>query len=517
MTAGASMPALRPGVPILMYHEIAPASETSSRLAVPPEAFAEQMAYLHDAGFETVTAGRLAEIMAGPARRVPDRLVVLTFDDGFEDFHRQAMPVLDAYGYTATVFVTTGWVQDAGPHAAGRRPGRMLSWSQIAEAAQAGLEVGAHSWQHPQLDQLRGSVLREELYASKSTPRGPARRVRARSGLPVRVLQRPGPAGGPRRRLRLRLRGQQRHAGPATLTCWPCPGSRSAGPRACGPSRTSRTAGTSRRSSSGTGPSPRATPWPAGSGPPWAACRVTSSTAPPAGAPGDPGSPGRDRQQPGRRGETRPPARAWRAARQVTSAPRHRDTVRPGGAAPPASGPGLSPQAGPGRFLHGPAPVHDAPADGRSPLPQRLRAGRQQRGDRDPRTPLLGPRGPLVPDGRGGPGLGGVRGHEPAGRFHRAQLQRRAHPLHPAGRIDHQEARLPGLPGQRRGFGRRDHSLPARRSTGGGRRMRNSATPSSACSSSAPWSSGRCSPCRTACSPGCATRYGFFSKTVCSA
>ena len=168
MTAGASMPALRPGVPILMYHEIAPASETSSRLAVPPEAFAEQMAYLHDAGFETVTAGRLAEIMAGPAGRVPDRLVVLTFDDGFEDFHRQAMPVLDAYGYTATVFVTTGWVQDAGPHAASRRPGRMLSWSQIAEAAQAGLEVGAHSWQHPQLDQLRGSVLREELYASKT-------------------------------------------------------------------------------------------------------------------------------------------------------------------------------------------------------------------------------------------------------------------------------------------------------------------------------------------------------------
>jgi peptidoglycan/xylan/chitin deacetylase (PgdA/CDA1 family) len=168
MTAGASRPAVRPGVPILMYHEIAPASETGSRLAVPPEAFAEQMAYLHDAGFETVTAGRLAEIMAGPAGRVPDRLVVLTFDDGFEDFHRQAMPVLDAYGYTATVFVTTGWVRDAGPHAAGRRPGRMLSWSQIAEAAQAGLEVGAHSWQHPQLDQLRGSVLREELYASKT-------------------------------------------------------------------------------------------------------------------------------------------------------------------------------------------------------------------------------------------------------------------------------------------------------------------------------------------------------------
>ena len=162
------------------------------------------------AGFETVTAARLAQIMASQAGRLPDRAVVLTFDDGFEDFHRRAMPVLDQYGYTATVFVTTGWVQDAGPHAAGRRPGRMLSWSQIAEVAQAGMEVGAHSWQHPQLDQLRGSAPPGGAVREQSAPRGPARRPRARPGLPLRLFQRQGPAGGPRGRLRLRLRGQQR-------------------------------------------------------------------------------------------------------------------------------------------------------------------------------------------------------------------------------------------------------------------------------------------------------------------
>lgn len=166
MTARPGAPVLR--LPILMYHEIAPSGETSSRLAVSPEAFIEQIGYLHDAGFETVTAAQLAGIMAGQAGRLPDRPVILTFDDGFEDFHRRVMPVLDQHGYTATVFVTTGWIQDAGPDAAGRRPGRMLSWSQIEEAAQAGLEIGAHSRQHPQLDQLRGSVLREELHASKT-------------------------------------------------------------------------------------------------------------------------------------------------------------------------------------------------------------------------------------------------------------------------------------------------------------------------------------------------------------
>ena len=112
----------RPPVPILMYHEIAGPTETDSQLAVPPSAFASQLGYLHDAGFQTLTAGTVAEIMNGGGGQLPDRAVVLTFDDGFEDFHRQALPLLDRYGFTATLYVTTGWVEDAGPLPAGRRP-----------------------------------------------------------------------------------------------------------------------------------------------------------------------------------------------------------------------------------------------------------------------------------------------------------------------------------------------------------------------------------------------------------
>jgi peptidoglycan/xylan/chitin deacetylase (PgdA/CDA1 family) len=160
--------AVRPPVPILMYHEIAGPAETDSQLAVPPGNFASQLAYLHDAGFQTVTAGRLAESRSGGAGALPERAVVLTFDDGFEDFYRQALPLLDRYGFTATLYVTTGWVQDAGPLPAGHRPGRMLCWSQVAEAAAAGIEIGAHSRLHPQLDQLPRKQLREELRVSKA-------------------------------------------------------------------------------------------------------------------------------------------------------------------------------------------------------------------------------------------------------------------------------------------------------------------------------------------------------------
>jgi peptidoglycan/xylan/chitin deacetylase (PgdA/CDA1 family) len=155
-------------IPMLMYHQIAQPPETASHLAVSPAAFAAQLAYLHGEGFKTITAAELSLALAGETEGLPDRPVVLTFDDGYEDFHSRAMPLLERYGFTATVFVTTDWVEAARPLAVGNRPGRMLSWSQIAEAAHLGIEIGAHSRQHPQLDQLPDKLLREEIYTSKA-------------------------------------------------------------------------------------------------------------------------------------------------------------------------------------------------------------------------------------------------------------------------------------------------------------------------------------------------------------
>ena len=92
-------------VPILMYHEIAPPSETSSRLAVSPDAFSSQLAHLHDEGYQTVTAVELANALVHGAGGLPDRPVVLTFDDGYADFHSKAMPLLDQL-YAAAMRMT---------------------------------------------------------------------------------------------------------------------------------------------------------------------------------------------------------------------------------------------------------------------------------------------------------------------------------------------------------------------------------------------------------------------------
>lgn len=153
-------------LPVLMYHEVGDRETTQSPLAVTPKAFAEQLAFLHDAGFGTMTAAALPAALA--AGEPLDRTIVLTFDDGYEDFHSQALPVLSRHGFTATVFVTSGWVQDDVEWPGVRRPGRMLSWGQVAEVAAAGIEIGAHSCRHPQLDQITPDRLREELYASKA-------------------------------------------------------------------------------------------------------------------------------------------------------------------------------------------------------------------------------------------------------------------------------------------------------------------------------------------------------------
>jgi peptidoglycan/xylan/chitin deacetylase (PgdA/CDA1 family) len=153
------------GVPVLMYHEIAAPSETRSRLAVSPANFAAQLDYLRDSGFTAITAAELSARLAGDAGPLPGRPVVLTFDDGYADFHRRAMPLLDSRGFTGTLFVTTGWAHDPQMRQAG--PGRMLTRTQLAEAASAGIEIAAHSRSHPQLDQLPEPLVRDELGASK--------------------------------------------------------------------------------------------------------------------------------------------------------------------------------------------------------------------------------------------------------------------------------------------------------------------------------------------------------------
>ncbi|MEW9534337.1 polysaccharide deacetylase family protein [Microbispora sp. NPDC049125] len=159
----------RTRVPILMYHSVTDQPTPATRPhAVRPADFAAQMAYLKDGGFTPLTFAGLAAALEGGGPGLPARPIVITFDDGYADFHTEALPVLDRHGFPCTVFVTSGWLDDAGAEAAGRPLDRMLTWSQVREAAAHGVEIAGHSHSHPQLDQIPRDMVRQELRRNKA-------------------------------------------------------------------------------------------------------------------------------------------------------------------------------------------------------------------------------------------------------------------------------------------------------------------------------------------------------------
>ena len=155
-------------VPILMYHAVC--DETTSvarRLSVTPARFTEQMELLAARGCEPLTVRRLASLWR-EGGALPDRPVLVTFDDGYEGVHRHALPVLKGLGFPATVFAATGWIRgrDA-PDLAPGAPDVMLSWDQVRDLVRAGLEIGGHSHSHPQLDQTSDERLWFEVLRSR--------------------------------------------------------------------------------------------------------------------------------------------------------------------------------------------------------------------------------------------------------------------------------------------------------------------------------------------------------------
>lgn len=158
--------------PILMYHSVSErAPRRFRRFSVTPRGFEQQLRHMRERGCTALTIGELMRLRAGRLENPPARPVVLTFDDGFADFHEHAMPALARYGMRATLYVTTGyvgrtsaWLQGIG---AGHLP--MLNWGQLAELAQHGIEIGAHTASHPALDALPRIEAAREIVVSKRT------------------------------------------------------------------------------------------------------------------------------------------------------------------------------------------------------------------------------------------------------------------------------------------------------------------------------------------------------------
>jgi peptidoglycan/xylan/chitin deacetylase (PgdA/CDA1 family) len=142
-------------LPILLYHHVAP-TDNPSALTVSPQAFEQQMQALVDLGFQAITPRQLSEALCC-GLPLPERAVVITFDDGHADNFSYAFPVMRKHGLPGAMYVVANRTASPG----------FLTLEQLGEMVDAGWEIGSHTMSHPDLVSLGPEEMRSELYDSR--------------------------------------------------------------------------------------------------------------------------------------------------------------------------------------------------------------------------------------------------------------------------------------------------------------------------------------------------------------
>jgi peptidoglycan/xylan/chitin deacetylase (PgdA/CDA1 family) len=152
--------------PILTYHSI---DTSCSVISVSPSSFKEQMSYLKERGYETLSLQEVTKYVKEGSRLLEKRFVI-TFDDGYKNNYTQAFPILKEYQFTATIFLTTSYcgMKNDWPNQHSSIPNLpMLSWEEIREMSKYGIEFGAHTRSHPRLTELTIEKAKLEMLGSK--------------------------------------------------------------------------------------------------------------------------------------------------------------------------------------------------------------------------------------------------------------------------------------------------------------------------------------------------------------
>lgn len=129
-------------VPILMYHHIEPmdvaAAAGHAQFTVSPAVFEAQMQYLAASGYTTLFVDEVVDFLSGQ-RQLPQKSIVLTFDDGYLDFYQWGYPIIGKYNLKANLLISTGLLENPG----------YLTWGQLKQMVGSGrVSVVNHTWSH---------------------------------------------------------------------------------------------------------------------------------------------------------------------------------------------------------------------------------------------------------------------------------------------------------------------------------------------------------------------------------
>lgn len=141
-------------IPVLNYHKV---DNLPLALSITPAEFDRQMSYLYHHGYHTITPGQLLSYLQ-KGQPLPEKPVLITFDDGYVDNYSNAFPIMKKYGFTAIIFLVTNDV--------GRDP-RYVTWQQAREMQQAGFLFGSHTVHHRELTKITTEQALQELRQSR--------------------------------------------------------------------------------------------------------------------------------------------------------------------------------------------------------------------------------------------------------------------------------------------------------------------------------------------------------------
>ena len=141
-------------LPVLMYHHIQDKDKAIEKkqtaLTVETTVFQVQMAYLKQKGYQTVNLNELINFFDFGAKILP-KSIFISFDDGYDDFYLNALPILKENNFQAVVFLPTGLMNNPG----------YLNWNQITDSAGYGIYFGNHTWSHKNVKASQEVIERE--------------------------------------------------------------------------------------------------------------------------------------------------------------------------------------------------------------------------------------------------------------------------------------------------------------------------------------------------------------------
>lgn len=164
-------------IPILMYHHVLPAGEAKTMgvasLNVDNGVFRQQMDFLVGKGYQTLSLSEMMSMLSSGS--LPNKAVVLTFDDAYRDFYTNVFPILKEKNLKATVFVISQYIGGD----------KYMLWPQVSEAASSGLvTIGNHTLNHPWLSKLDNAGAINQIVSANNI-------LQQNSGQPVNVFAYP--------------------------------------------------------------------------------------------------------------------------------------------------------------------------------------------------------------------------------------------------------------------------------------------------------------------------------------